>query len=77
MFVDDYIINIIPYHSAPSLVLIKDIDLSFLLFIAANKYLKKLFALSDCIFVNSKMHSLICGDIYILTIFSLLLLLLL
>ena len=44
MFVDDYnIINIIPYHSAPSLVLIKYIDLSFLLFIAANKYLKKLF----------------------------------
>ena len=42
MFVDDHnIINII--HSAPSVVLIKYIDLSFLLFIAANKYLKKLF----------------------------------
>ena len=76
MFADD-IINIIPYHSAPSLVLIKYIDLSFPLFKAANKYLKKLFQLSDCIFVNSKMDSLICGDIYILTIFSLLLLLLL
>ena len=49
MFVDDYnIINIIPYHSTPSLVLIKYVDLSFLLFIAANKYLKKLF---DCTFV--------------------------
>ena len=49
MFADDYnIINIIPYHSAPSLVLIEYIDLSFLLFIAANKYLKKLF---DCTFV--------------------------
>ena len=31
-FVDDYnIINIIPYHSAPSLVIVKYIDLFFLL----------------------------------------------
>ena len=43
LFVDHNIINIIPYHCAPSLVLIKYIDLPFLLFIAANKYLKKLF----------------------------------
>ena len=43
MFVDDCIINIIPYHSVPSLVLIRYTDLSFLLFIAANKYFKKLF----------------------------------
>ena len=39
-------VNIIPYHSAPSLVLIKYIDLSFLLFVAANKYVKKLFDLT-------------------------------
>ena len=41
MFVDHYnIINIIPYQSGPSLVFIKYNDLSFLLFIAANKYFK-------------------------------------
>ena len=49
MFVDDYnIINTIPYCSGPHLVLTKYTDLSFLLFIARNKYLKKLF---DCTFV--------------------------
>ena len=75
MFVDDYnVLNIIPYHSASSLVLTKYIDLSFLFLVAANKVSQKAAWLHFR--YNSKMHSLICGDIFILTIYSLFLLLL-